>query len=30
MQVINSFWFWLVIIGLLLILTAILIGGGMK
>ena len=30
MSIIKSFWFWLVIIGLLLILTAILIGGGMK
>lgn len=30
MQVINSFWFWLIIIGLLLILIAILIGGGME
>ena len=30
MQVVESFWFWLVIIGLLLILTAIIIGGGMR
>jgi len=29
-SVVKSFWFWLLIIGILLILTAVLIAGGMK
>lgn len=29
-SILSTFWFWLLIIGLLLILTALLIGGGMK
>ena len=29
-SIINSFWFWLLIIGILIVLTAVLIAGGMK